>query len=196
MVLSFKDYMLSESFINLIGDDNKKQDYVDAVWGMLQLSYEAIGGIHGSGFKDKQDMIDNIAFWKISTKSGKPIAVAMYKDSGGRKVVAYGTDGSTDGKSKIVEIIKADITRSYAELSGATLGILMKNLDWNYLKDFVVTPNQVKDILGKTITQLNQLSSIPSDAKLILSKYPQLEDYGYVRKIGSDSHFKVMFGKV
>jgi len=64
MLLSFNEYLLSEAYINLIGDDAKKQNYVDAVWNMLQISYERIGGIHDYGFKDKQNMITNINFWK------------------------------------------------------------------------------------------------------------------------------------
>lgn len=93
---------LTEKFINLIGekDIEKKREYADRVWDILQRSYAKIGGIKGSGFKSKEDMIKNIPFWKIMKSNGKVIAVKLYKDKNGRKSVAGGTDGSKEAKLK------------------------------------------------------------------------------------------------
>lgn len=60
-MLSFKQY-ISENYKNFIGPkshiDRKK--WADQAWDIVQKSYAHIGGIKGSGFKSKQDMIDNI----------------------------------------------------------------------------------------------------------------------------------------
>ena len=43
----------------------EKEKYVDEVWDMLQTAYSSIGGIKGSGFESKEDMIK-----KIETQDG------------------------------------------------------------------------------------------------------------------------------
>ena len=92
--------LLSERFINLIGDDERKEDYRDQVWNLLQTSYKPIGGIKGTGFKSPDDMVKNIPFWKMAVKDGKVEAVIMYRDKGGRKSVAMGSTGSPWLKKK------------------------------------------------------------------------------------------------
>jgi len=47
------------------------------------------------------------------------------------------------------------------ELSGATVTILMNNIEWNQLKDYTFTPEQAEKLLGKDITPISQLPSIP-----------------------------------
>ena len=99
VLIKFKTY-LNEGFVNLIHDDPKKSQYVDAVWDMLQTSYAKIGGIKGNGFQSKEAMM-SLPFWKVGTVKGKPVAVTIYKDKSGRKAVASGTDGSDEGKMRI-----------------------------------------------------------------------------------------------
>ena len=196
-MLKFTEFLsLNESFKNLIGKNEDKLKYVDQVWDIIQDSYKEIKGIHGSGFKNKQDMIDNINFWKLSIKGDMIIAVALYKDKDGRKVVAYGTNRSDEGKKKLLEIIKSDLTRSYVELSKATLAMLMKNVPWSELKKFIRTPDEASKFLNKEITPVSiiDINDLEEDAQLSLSKFPQLKDYGYIREIGGENHFKVMFG--
>ncbi len=41
---TYKEY-INETFVNLIGDNQDKQKYVDEVWNLLQKSYADIGGI-------------------------------------------------------------------------------------------------------------------------------------------------------
>lgn len=79
---------LNERFINALpNDDDIKQKFADQVWDVLQYSYRELGGLKGSGFNSKEDMIKNIPFWKMVTKNGVVHAVVMYKDRGGRKSV-------------------------------------------------------------------------------------------------------------
>ena len=62
-MISFKEY-LEEGYKNLFTDSQKRK-YAEEAYAQLQKSYEKIGGIHGSGFKDVEDFIANIAFWKL-----------------------------------------------------------------------------------------------------------------------------------
>lgn len=72
---------IDESFENLIGFDKKtiekKKQYAQDVYAILQQSYQKIGGVKGSGFSSIQDMIDNIYFWKLYKQNGKVAAVLM-----------------------------------------------------------------------------------------------------------------------
>ena len=69
---------LNEAYVNLFKEDSfKKEKYVDDVWEMLQDSYRRMGGIKGSGFRNKQDMIDNIPFWKVIKVKGKVVAAFL-----------------------------------------------------------------------------------------------------------------------
>lgn len=191
---TFKEF-LTEGFKNLLTREEKEQ-YVDDVYDILQRSYESIGGIKGSGFSSKEDMINNIPFWKVSTVNGKPVAVVMYKDSNGRKFVALGTDSSIEGKRKIIEMMKADLTRSYGEVSKSALSVLMKTIPWNILKNYAIKPDNASEILGKEIIHGKDYPNLPEDAKLVLEKYPYLIDYGYLREINGRLMYKVMFGTI
>ena len=197
---TYKEF-ISETFVNLIGDDQDKEKYVDEVWDILQKSYKPIGGIGGTGFKNKQDMIDNIPFWKLGVKNGKVVAVNLYKDKGGRKSVAFGTDGSPASAPIVKEIVAADLKRSFGEKSKAMLGKLMKTVPWDVLEPFLMTPEQAaKANPKKVVTAVSDLKpdEIPDDGKLTLKKYPQLRKYAYTRQLGArpgdEEAFKVMMG--
>ena len=194
---TFKKF-LTEKFINAFQDDTEiKTKYVDDVWDILQKSYSDIGGIKGSGFNSKEDMINKIPFWKIALDNGKPVAVIMYKDSNGRKSVAIGTDGSVSGKDKVTDIIKNDFKRSFGEKSKAALGIMMKTVEWDVLQSFTMTPKEAQTALGKPVTALKDYKGeIPEDGLYALNRYPQLKEYAYIRDIMGHPAFKVSFGVV
>jgi hypothetical protein len=186
---------LTEGFKNLF-NESEKEKYADEVWEILQRSYESIGGIKGSGFANKEDMINNIPLWKISTVDKKIVAVVLYKDTNGRKFVALGTDSSIDGKRKIIEMMKEDLKRSYGEVSKSALGVLMKMVDWSILKQFAIQPNVASGVLNKKLQPVSELKNIPEEAQLVLEKYPQLKNYGYIRELNGHESFKVMFGTI
>lgn len=122
---SFNEYFLTETFKNLfIKDKDARLEYADQVWNVLQISYKRIGGIKGNGFKNKEDMIANIPFWKLNVKDGKVIALIMYKDAGGRKSVAAGTNKTPEGKAAFKEMVGQDFARSFGEKSGPMLAFL------------------------------------------------------------------------
>ena len=71
-------------------------------------------------------MVTKISFWKIVTRSGKPLADILYKDKHGRKSVASGSDGSEGATFFMNDIFKNEIYRSYGEKSKSALGKVMK----------------------------------------------------------------------
>jgi len=186
--------LLDESFVNLIGDDPRKQQYADQVWDVLQRSYAPIGGIAGSGFNSKQDMIDNIPMWKMDVHNGKVYAVIMYKDKGGRKVVAGGTDGSARGKRKYVDIVKNELKRAYGEKSKAALGATIK-LYGDDIEQFMMTPQQASSAIKKDVVPLTQYKGKldPAD-KLTATRFAKYRRYMYLREIGGKMHLKIMMG--
>ena len=120
---NFKQF-ITERYVNLHADDHEeKMKHAHEVHSMLQKAYADQGGLKGKEFGSPEDMVKHIPFWKLHKKDGKIHAVALYKDKGGRKRVAIGTDRSPEGKKGITDIIKSDVSqhRSYGEISGKSL---------------------------------------------------------------------------
>jgi len=194
-LMRFKTF-LNEGFVNLIHDDPKKSDYVDAVWDMIQKSYAPIGGIKGNGFQSKEAMMQ-LPFWKVGTVKGKPVAVTIYKDKGGRKAVASATDGSDEGKARIKNMMAAELKRSYGEKSKAALGTALKVTPPDVIKQFLILPKDVQALDPKD--KIIPIKGVPkkdwpADAKTTMEKYPYLIDYGYLRDFSGTLLFKVMMG--
>jgi len=195
------EQIILERYVNAVGFDNEaiqtKNKYKDAVWNMLQKSYAAIGGIKGSGFESPAAMVEKIPMWKIAIKDGRPVAVIMYKDKGGRKSVAVGTDGSDQGAGAVNDMFKNEITRSYGEKSKSALGKALKLIPWDVLKGHIVLPDRVAEMMPEDrVIPIKDVpkSEWPGDAQLTLKRFPQLIDYGYLRDIGGQMIFKVMLG--
>lgn len=195
------EQIISERYINAVGNDERAQNikrrYMADVWAILQQSYAPIGGIKGKGFESPEDML-NLPMWKMGIRDGEVRAVALYKDKGGRKAVAIGTDGSAEGAWFVSDIYKNELSRSYGEKSKAALGKLMKTIPWNALKPFAISPDRVQEMMpDDRVIPISEVpeSEWPTDARMTLAKYPQLIDYGYIREIGEGNLlFKVMFG--
>jgi len=167
-----KAYELHESYKNLL-EPNQKEQYKLAVWDMLQKAYKSIGGIHGAGFESPDDMVKNIAIWKLNIVHGELLAVVMYKDTpSGRKTVALATNFQTNGKKALVDMMRNDLSRSYVEISDAAERFLKRAVpNW---EQYQIPSDQVQDLLGK-------------DVDTIDANY-------YSRKIGSDTHTKTALG--
>ncbi len=185
MIKPFR-YFLTEKFVNALTADNKAQ-IADEVWKILTDSYAPIGGLKGSGFESKENMIAKIPFWKAVRKNGKIVAVAMYKDKNGRKRVAVGSDGTETGKKALQEIIKADFDRSYVELSGKSLSFMIKTVGIDFVKSYLKTVDQVKKISNEEL--------YPPTDKFLMDRFKVLIPYMYDRKLGNgDQVTKVMVG--
>lgn len=185
-IQSFEEY-LTERYKNLIGDAPDKEQYKDAAFRMLQSSYAPIGGIHGSGFRSPDDMVKNIPFWKLVIKNGAPVALAMYKDKGGRKRVAIATDGSAEGKAGIQGILREDYSRAYFEISDRSLSFQAKILGYDFLAKYAKTPEQAAKISGDPV------QPAPAGDPEV-QRHPQLAKFFYQREIGGRLHTKIMFG--
>jgi hypothetical protein len=189
-MLTFKKY-LQERFVNLVNDDPKKSHYADEVKSLLDKSYSSVGGIHGSGFKDKEDMVKNIPMWKLKKHEGKVVAAAMYKDKGGRKAVAIATDGSEHGKRGASEIMKHDLVsgRAYGEKSSKSLSFIKKHVGAEELKKHVIPYHEVHKHLDK----VEEYRKPPEDDQELV-RHPEYKDHFYQRKIGGQWHTKLMLG--
>ena len=194
--MNFKKY-ISETYSNFIGSsdvtlENKKK-WADRVWDMLQRAYEDIGGIKGSGFLNKEDMIDNIPFWKIFHRGEHLIAVVMYKDTRGRKLVAIGTDRSQQSKKILSNIFKEALNVSYGEYSGKLLGAIARNVSYEKLEPYLLDPLYVQKLLDKEIYP-------PDPEKLNIvdletyNKFPRLHKYFYMRDFNGKSYLKICLG--
>jgi hypothetical protein len=187
---TFRGY-LEERFINLLHDDPRKHEYADEVHAMVQKSYEKIGGIHGSGFRDKHDMIRNIPMWKLKKKGGKIVSAAFYKDRDGRKSVAIASDGSDEGKRGVAEIFRDDLHRgrSYGEKSSAALSFTKKVVGSEHLKKHIIPYHQVQKHLGS-----DEEIRRPPDDDAEVQRHPEFKEHFYQRKIGDHWHTKLMLG--
>ena len=173
---TFIEY-ITESYINLSMDDEKKKTYANQVFDILQKSYAKIGGIHGSGFSSPEDMIQNIPYWKLFKRNDKIIACVLYKDRSGRKLVALGSDGSSEGKNIAKRMLRDDIerNRAYGEVSDAVLRYL-QNTYGDELDKFLIPAKEAGKILNKEVT--------PTGI------------YTYRRLIGGVEHEKAMYGSL
>lgn len=186
-MLKFEQFLV-EKVVNLFVGDKDREKYAAEVFEKLQKAYAKIGGIHGSGFRSAEDMIANLAMWKLVRRGDSIVAGAFYKDKAGRKRVAVFTDGTAEGKDGLGMIIKEDFQRSFNETSGPLLKFAIKLLGVDFLKKFVIPKDQVRKLLAP-----DEIYDIESDDPE-LKQHPYFKDYLYARDIGGDLHTKVMFG--
>ena len=186
---TFKQY-LTEGYKNLFTPIDKKK-YAKEAYAQLQKAYSKIGGIKGNGFKDEEDFIKNIPFWKLRfSKDGHLLAAAYYKDTAGRKRVAISSDGSREGKKIVADIMVNDLVqgRAYAEQSEGSLAFLVKNIGYDELKKHAIPFKQISGIIGKPVQH-----PLPSDHEL--RDHPALKDYLYSRMINGELITKLAVGK-
>lgn len=143
---------------------------------MLRNSYKEIGGYSGisSGSKKESDAIhDDIthSLIKAVKRNGKITAAMLYKDKHGRKGVATGTDGTSQGKKDFKKVAgeDQDHKRAWSEVSGAPEHLMRKS--------------------GMPIVHNKH-------AKALLDKDVTLDPNGehYTRRIGDHDHRKVIVG--
>jgi hypothetical protein len=214
----FKQF-ITETIDNLfIGDTEKRRKYVDQIWDILQHSYAKIGGIHGTGFADKDDMINSLPLWKVYRKGDTVKAVIIYKDKNGRKSVAMGTDGESDTKAMIgkMKVDEFSSGRGYGEVSDNALFFLIKKLKFDLLDKIVPYKEAIKQVEanGDTPVQkslederkfLDELieffagkdaHKLGMDRDQISKLVSSLNKNSYRRLIGKHPHTKVMIGNV
>ena len=154
-------------------DEAGKLKYADQVWDVLQRSYANLPGGFGTA-SSIEELIEKSGLWKIIVRNGHVTAVNVYKDQHGRKSVASGTDGSTQGKLDYKMIKSADIkfNRAWGEVSDRAEALMAKL--------------GAKPIPAKFAPILT--------GKKILSYNP--DGVHYTRMIAGEPHEKIMYGVV
>lgn len=204
-LLNLFEQKLNERYINLIRPSAAEAaPYAQRVFDMLQQSYAKIGGIKGSGFRSPEDMVANIPIWKLSTDANGNIkAVAMYKDSSGRKRVAVATDGTDEGKRRLAAIMSDDYTggksskgsasgpRAWSEVSDSSWGFIQRKLGLSPddIKKLLIPPSEVSKLLGEPTPAVVDVNPDAID-----QDDPYREFY-YYRTIGSGQKIKIALGK-
>ncbi len=163
--------LLNEHVVNAF-DSNQKFRYAAEVWDLLQASYANAGGFKSAS--SVAELIDDSGLWKLVTRDGKVTAVSIYKDKFGRKGIASGTDGSTQGKKDYLMIKGEDIKlkRSWSEVSGAPEKIMTR------LGAKPIPNKYAQALTGKHILNYND------------------DGFHYTRLIAGHPHEKVIMGFV
>lgn len=170
--------IIFEHYVTAFVEDEKEQ-YLDAVWDILQKSYASIGGL--KGLSKPEDLLDKNIMFKLVRKNNRIVACNIYNTKqGGRKLVAGGTDGSDIGKEAFYKMCAEEVKRlernSWAEVSGSMEGVFLFKLD--------ATPIPV-DVARRILSD---------KGKDIISVDP--DGFHYVREIDGIPMEKIMFGNV
>ena len=164
--------LLIERVVNAF-DPTKKQHYATQVWDLLQKSYSTVPGGFGTA-ATIEELIEKSGLWKLVVRDGRVTAAGIYRDQHGRKSIAAGTDGTTQGKKDYLMIKDADVKlgRAWAEVSGAPERIMAKS-------GAKPLPAKFAEVLtGKEILEYNP------------------DGYHYTRLIAGDPHEKVIYGVI
>ena len=176
-----KDF-LNETFLS-IGLNPKhevhRHHHADEIFNLMRKSYANVeGGYGGKGTGTEAEEADIRAdihnpnhIIKAVRRNGKISAVTIYKKHHGRKSIAIGTDGTTQGKLDVKKVMMDDkkMERSWAEVSGAPEAIKRK------IGFPVVPAHRAKELTGKPDIRIK-------------------DHERYVRKIGTSDHEKVIMG--
>lgn len=189
--LNFKEFCaLSEAFVNYHPKDQElKRRHAKEVYELLQGSYASQGGIKGSGFNSPEDMVNKIPMWKLVKKNGKVVAVSLYKDANGRKMVAMGSDGTDVGKSAVSNMLTSDLKmrRSKMEISGKALSFLKKLTN---VKPHVASFHDATEYHNARGDVIHR----PKEDDPEVVKHPEFKEHFYSRVIGGHPHTKLMIG--
>ncbi len=186
------DVALTERYLNFHQHDvEKKRAVADEVYDLLSAAYAPIGGLHGSGFSSPEDMIRNIPFWKLYRKDGDIIAVLMYKEKSGRKVVTVCSDGTLEGKRALAKMMLDDMlqNRAYCEVSGPALTFMKRQMGSDAIRSRAITIDRVRRVLSR-----DEIVPVLPEDDPDRQRHPDLAEYFYQREIGGQLHTKVMLG--
>lgn len=143
---------LTEHYVTLTSEKEKKEQYYDEVMDILNSSYAKIGGPKSNVLNK---MFDPSVMWKLVTRNGKVVAVLISKLQGGtRKGVLAGSDGSQQGKNDLYAIISEEIRqlerKSWIEVSGAMEHIYVNKKGGTPIPDDLAV--ELMTLLGKKVT--------------------------------------------
>ena len=192
---------VNEAFKNIVRDyaDTStealsKFDHVkDSVYKLLVDTYSKIDDEVAKskklvGCSTSKQLVKIANFWKYRTFNGKVIAAQLYSTKyGGRKLMYSGSDGSTEGKSALLQFLNEEVSQidrySWGEVSGAVEHVLQK---------YGAVP--VPAPLAIALLQSIHMHNTPS----IISKIIRIEKdgYHYTRNIGGKLVTKIVYGNI
>jgi hypothetical protein len=177
-----------------------KAAWKDAVYAQLEKAYRDIGGITlGSGFQDSGDMLRSVPVWRLVFEKERLVSVMVFKEKKGcLKMVAYAaTDASDAVKEKDVRCM---VRRSYAELSGALLITVLRQLRSSAGRH-LLAPGRVFG--ERKMPPLQEAGAgvleIPENARLLAklrAEFPEVLPFVYARNIGGRLKLKVLVGSL
>jgi hypothetical protein len=150
-----------------------KAKYIDSVWSILSEGYRNVEG--GLLFENKVELIRNSSIWKLAIKKEKVIAVAIFKQKFGQKLVALSVDRGTnplDSTEALAYIVRSSLGRAWMEVSEAAEIFVMKRCGG---ERFLIHHTEAAKLLKKTIS-------------------PGIDGYHYERIIAGIPKQKIVLG--
>jgi len=130
-------------------NEAQKNNYIDAVWALLEAGYRDVKG--GLFFSSKEELLKTTAQWKIIMLNHTIIAVSIYKAKKGLKLVAMTVSKAKEYKKiaiiALTKLIKKDLKSCWMELSEGAEKFVMR-----FAKEYVIKNSMVSKIIDKEIT--------------------------------------------
>lgn len=171
--------VLNEHVLNIgfnPAHEKYREQHRNEIHGIIHKSYKDIGGYGGlgSGSAAEHEAIHkDISDTKIKAtkRAGRITSVNFYKDQHGRKSVASGTDGTTQGKLDFLRNKSDDMKqkRAWGEVSGKPEHLMRK------MGAPVIPAHKMGKLTGKAVE-------------------PHEDGEHYSRDIGGHKHTKIAFG--
>ena len=182
---TFKSFISEEILVEKIisiglhpSQEKDREKHRQEIHDILHKTYShpSIGGYggHKSGSKEESEAIHkdiSHSIIKATKRNGKISSVNLYKKQHGRKSIASGTDGTTQGKKdwKKTKIEDHEQKRAWGEVSGAA------EHEQRKIGVPVIPSNKAGKLLNKEV-------------------HPHTDGEHYDRKIGKETHTKIMMG--
>ncbi len=116
---------LCERYVNVFSPE--LPNYIDEIWDILQKTYSKIEGGFATA-SSKEELMRKVFLAKLVRRGNRIVAVKLYKDRHGRKRIAGGSDGTSQGKLDFYKLIEEDLKlrRAGVEASGPLEHVLLK----------------------------------------------------------------------
>ncbi len=149
-----------------------KAMYVDRIWEILKESYAQVKG--GFLYKSKKELLATTSSWKLIYYKNEIVAVLIYKDKVGKKIVAFGRDKKY-GKFSIKNLaitLESSLHYAWMEVSDQAEEFILKYCNVHHL---LLHQSKACELLHKPILPLE-------------------DGYHYLREIAGIKKSKLIIG--